>query len=304
MAIEEEYIQDFTNYLKLEKGSSQNTIDSYGRDVRKLLQYMDLELPNKSFKHLSKKNIQSFLNFLHDLGLNEHSQARILSGLRGFYKFLNLENIITENPVELIEAPKLSRKLPDTLAYEEIQQILEGIDMSTDEGVRNRAIIETLYSCGVRVSELTNLKRAHLFFDSDFIKVIGKGNKERLIPIGREAQKFIKMYINEIRVHIPIKKGHDQTVFLNRRGSGLSRVMVFYIIKDAVMKAGIKKNVSPHTFRHSFATHLIEGGADLRAVQEMLGHSSITTTEIYTHLDQSYLQETIAQFHPRHSLEK
>lgn len=300
MAIEEEYIQDFTNYLKLEKGSSQNTIENYARDVRKLLQYMDLELPNKSFKHLSKKDIQSFLKFLHELGLNEHSQARILSGLRGFYKFLNLENIIVENPVELIEAPKLSRKLPDTLSYQEIQQIIEHIDMSSDEGVRNRAIIETLYSCGVRVSELTNLKRAHLFFDADFVKVIGKGDKERLIPIGSEAQKFINMYINEVRVHIPIKKGHEQTVFLNRRGSGLSRVMVFYIIKDAVANAGIQKNVSPHTFRHSFATHLIEGGADLRAVQEMLGHSSITTTEIYTHLDQSYLQETIAQFHPRH----
>lgn len=300
MTIEEEYIQDFTNYLKLEKGSSKNTIDNYARDVRKLLQYMDIELANKSFKHLSKKDIQAFLKFLHELGLNEHSQARIISGLKGFYKFLNLENIVNENPVELIEAPKLSRKLPDTLSYQEIQQLIESIDMSTDEGVRNRAIIETLYSCGVRVSELTNLKRAHLFFDADFIKVIGKGNKERLIPIGREAQKFIKMYIEEVRVHIPIKKGHESTVFLNRRGSSLSRVMIFYIIKEAIRHSGIKKNVSPHTFRHSFATHLIEGGADLRAVQEMLGHSSITTTEIYTHLDQSYLQETIAQFHPRH----
>jgi len=300
MTIEEEYIQDFTNYLKLEKGSSQHTIDNYARDVRKLLQYMDIELPNRSFKHLSKKDIQAFLKFLHELGLNEHSQARIISGLKGFYKFLNLENIVNANPVELIEAPKLSRKLPDTLSYKEIQQLIESIDMSTDEGVRNRAIIETLYSCGVRVSELTNLKRAHLFFDADFIKVIGKGNKERLIPIGREAQKFIKMYIEEVRVHLPIKKGHEQTVFLSRRGNSLSRVMIFYIIKEAIRHSGIKKNVSPHTFRHSFATHLIEGGADLRAVQEMLGHSSITTTEIYTHLDQSYLKETIAQFHPRH----
>ncbi|MDA9952442.1 site-specific tyrosine recombinase XerD [Chitinophagales bacterium] len=301
MAIEEEYIIDFSNYLKLEKGRSDNTVQGYIRDVRKLLQYIDIELPSKSFRDLNLKDIQTFIGFLNtEFGLSEQSQSRIISGIKAFYKYLRIEQIISKDPCEMLDAPKLSRKLPDTLSYAEIQQIIDHIDLSTDEGIRNRAIIETLYSCGLRVSELTTLKRAHLFFDADFIKVFGKGEKERLVPIGSEAIKQINIYIDNIRNHINIQKGHENTLFLNRRGKGLSRVMIFYIIKDAVKKAGIQKKVSPHTFRHSFATHLVEGGADLRAVQEMLGHSSITTTEIYTHLDQSYLQETIAQFHPRH----
>lgn len=304
MSIEEEYIIDFSNYLKLEKGRSIHTVESYVADVRKLLQFIDLELPNKSFRNLLRKDIQNFLTYLNDFGLNEQSQARIISGIKAFYKFLSLEQIISSNPTELIEAPKLSRKLPDTLNYVEIQQILEHIDLSSGEGIRNRAIIETLYSCGLRVSELIMLKRAHLYFDSDYIKVLGKGDKERLVPIGNEAKKMITIYTDEVRNHLNIQKGHEHTVFLNRRGIGLSRVMIFYIIKEAVKNAGIHKSVSPHTFRHSFATHLVEGGADLRAVQEMLGHASITTTEIYTHLDQHYLQETVAQFHPRHNLEK
>ncbi len=301
MSIEEEYIIDFSNYLKLEKGRSVNTVQGYIRDVGKLLQYIDIELPTKSFRDLNLKDIQRFIEFLNtEFGLSEQSQSRIISGIKAFYKYLRIEQIISKDPCEMLDAPKLSRKLPDTLSYGEIQQIIEHIDLSTDEGIRNRAIIETLYSCGLRVSELTTLKRAHLFFDADFIKVFGKGEKERLVPIGNEAIKQIKIYLDNIRNHINIQKGHENTLFLNRRGKGLSRVMIFYIIKDAVKKAGIQKKVSPHTFRHSFATHLVEGGADLRAVQEMLGHSSITTTEIYTHLDQSYLQETIAQFHPRH----
>ena len=300
MSIEEEYIIDFQNYLKLEKGNSDNTIESYLRDVRKLLQFIDLEKPNKSFRDLQLADIQEFLMYLNNFGLNEQSQARILSGIKSFYKFLILENIVSKNPSALIEAPKLSRKLPDTLSYAEIQQILNAIDLSTPEGMRNRAMIETLYSSGLRVTELINLTRANLFLDVDFIKVTGKGDKERLVPIGSEAKKYIEMYTNEVRVHIDIKKGFENTLFLNRRGKNLSRVMVFYVIKDAVQKAGIQKTVSPHTFRHSFATHLVEGGADLRAVQEMLGHASITTTEIYTHLDQSYLRDTIFQFHPRY----
>ena len=300
MSIEEEYIIDFQNYLKLEKGNSDNTIESYLRDVRKLLQFIDLEKPNKSFRDLQLADIQEFLMYLNNFGLNEQSQARILSGIKSFYKFLILENIVSKNPSALIEAPKLSRKRPDTLSYAEIQQILNAIDLSTPEGMRNRAMIETLYSSGLRVTELINLTRANLFLDVDFIKVTGKGDKERLVPIGSEAKKYIEMYTNEVRVHIDIKKGFENTLFLNRRGKNLSRVMVFYVIKEAVQKAGIQKTVSPHTFRHSFATHLVEGGADLRAVQEMLGHASITTTEIYTHLDQSYLRDTIFQFHPRY----
>lgn len=301
MSIEKEYIIDFENHLKLERGKADNTIENYLRDVAKLLQFMDLEKPGKSFRDLNLKELQDFLAYLHEFGLNEQSQARIISGIKAFYKFLLLENIITINPTELLEAPKLRRKLPDTLSYSEIQLILESIDLSNPEGMRNRAIIETLYSCGLRVSELINLKRSNLFLDVDFIRVIGKGDKERLVPIGAEAKKYIQLYIQEIRVHQTIKKSAEQIIFLNRNGGGLSRVMIFYIIKKASADAGIHKTVSPHTFRHSFATHLVEGGADLRAVQEMLGHASITTTEIYTHLDQSYLKDTIAQFHPRYS---
>lgn len=301
MSIEEEYIIDFQNYLKLEKGNANNTIENYERDIRKLLQFIDLEKPNKSFRDIELKDLQDFLVFLDDFGLNDQSQARIISGIKAFYKYLQLENIIEKNPTALIEAPKTSRKLPDTLSFEEIQGIFDGIDLSTAEGMRNRAMLETLYSSGLRVSELINLKRANLFLDVNFIKVTGKGDKERLVPIGNVAKKYIEMYTKEVRVHLNIQKGQENVLFLNRRGKGLSRVMIFYIIKDAAKAAGIEKDVSPHTFRHSFATHLVEGGADLRAVQEMLGHASITTTEIYTHLDQSYLRETIMQFHPRYN---
>jgi integrase/recombinase XerD len=301
MSIEKEYIVDFENHLKLEKGKADNTIESYLRDVSKLLQFMDLERPGKSFRDLNLKDLREFLAYLNEFGLNEQSQARIISGIKAFYKFLVLESIVKQNPTKLLEAPKLRRKLPDTLSYSEIQLIIETIDLSTPEGMRNRAMLETLYSCGLRVTELINLKRSSLFLDVDFIRVIGKGDKERLVPIGSEAKKYIELYIQEVRVHATVKKSADQIIFLNRNGGGLSRVMVFYIIKKASAEAGIRKTVSPHTFRHSFATHLVEGGADLRAVQEMLGHASITTTEIYTHLDQSYLKDTISQFHPRYN---
>jgi integrase/recombinase XerD len=233
------------------------------------------------------------------MGMSAHSQARIISGIKSFYKYLLLENILNHNPTELIEAPKLGRKLPDTLSLEEINKIIEAIDLSTPEGQRNKAILETLYSCGLRVSELVNLKISNLYFNDEFIKVVGKGDKERLVPIGSVAIKQINIYKNEIRSNLAVKKEHEDVLFLNRRGSKLSRVMVFTIIKQLAFKIGLKKHISPHTFRHSFATHLIEGGADLRAVQEMLGHESITTTEIYTHLDRDYLRQAIIQFHPR-----
>jgi len=304
MSIEKQYINEFKIYLKLERGNSDNTVQGYLSDLAKLTQFIELELPNKSFKTIQLKDLQHFLAYLHDFGLNEQSQARIISGIKAFYRFLILENYLEINPTDLLEAPKLSRKLPDTLSYEEIQMILDAIDLSTPEGTRNRAMLETLYSCGLRVSELINLKRANLFLDVDFIRVIGKGDKERLVPIGNAAKKYIEIYTKEVRVHTAPQKGHENFVFLNRRGKALSRVMVFYVIKNAAAAAGITKTVSPHTFRHSFATHLVEGGADLRAVQEMLGHASITTTEIYTHLDQSYLKDTIAQFHPRYQIKE
>jgi integrase/recombinase XerD len=227
------------------------------------------------------------------------SQSRIISGLKGFYKYLLLENIIQTDPTELLESPKIGRKLPSTLSIPEINDLINAIDLSTPEGERNRTILETLYGCGLRVSELVNLRISNLFFNEGFIKVTGKGNKERLIPIGTVAMKQIRIYLSTVRIHIPVKKGHEDIVFLNRRGSRLSRVMIFTIIKQLAIKTGLKKQISPHTFRHSFATHLVEGGADLRAVQEMLGHESITTTEIYTHLDRDYLRSAIIQYHPR-----
>jgi integrase/recombinase XerD len=231
--------------------------------------------------------------------MTPYSQARILSGLKAFYKYLVYEDIMSNDPTQLIEGPKLGRKLPDILSYEEIESLLLAIDLSTDEGMRNRAILETMYSSGLRVSELVDLKLNNIYFDIGFLRIIGKGNKERLVPIGREAMKYIKLYVNEIRIHLDIKPGHENIVFLNRRGSKLTRVMIFTIIKNLARSINLKKNISPHTFRHSFATHLIEGGADLRAVQDMLGHESITTTEIYTHLDRDYLKQVIKEFHPR-----
>jgi integrase/recombinase XerD len=233
------------------------------------------------------------------MGMTSYTQARILSGLKAFYKYMLFEDIMSHDPTQLIEGPKIGRKLPDILSYQEIENVLLAIDLSTDEGMRNRAMLETLYSSGLRVSELVNLKLNNIYFDIGFLRIIGKGNKERLVPIGREAMKYIRIYVNEIRIHLDIKPGFENFVFLNRRGRNLTRVMIFTIIKDLAKKIGLKKNISPHTFRHSFATHLIEGGADLRAVQDMLGHESITTTEIYTHLDRDYLKQVIKEFHPR-----
>lgn len=297
----EELIQQFILYLKLEKAFAENTLLAYKRDLKKLDDFLVLEKQSLSFLFVSLNDFQEFLAFINSFGLNEKSQARIISALKTFYKYLVIENHIEENPASLLEGPKTSRKLPDTLSFVEVQKILETIDLSLENGTRNRTIIETLYSCGLRVSELINLKLSNLYLDVNFIKIIGKGDKERLVPIGSVAIKFIKIYIEEIRSKMKIKKGNEIFLFLNRRGAKLSRVMIFYIIKEAAKNAEINKEISPHTFRHSFATHLIEGGANLRAVQEMLGHSSITTTEIYTHLDTDYLKSVINQFHPRYN---
>ncbi len=295
----ERYIKDFENYLKLERSLSANSIEAYERDVVKLAQFAEMKLNGISPLTVSTKHLQAFLQYINELGMSAFSQARILSGLKAFYKYLLFEEIIDKDPTSLIEGPKLGRKLPDTLDYEEINRLLEAIDLSVPEGGRNRAMFEVLYSSGLRVSELVDLRMANIYFDIGFLRVIGKGNKERLVPIGKDALKHLKIYIEEVRVHVPVQPNQESYVFLNRRGRKLSRVMVFMIIKDLASKIGLKKTISPHTFRHSFATHLIEGGADLRAVQEMLGHESITTTEIYTHLDRDYLRQVIQEFHPR-----
>jgi integrase/recombinase XerD len=293
------YIKHFKNYLRLERSFSDNSVQAYIRDTEKLAEYIELAAINVSPAETKEEHLLAFLKYLSELGLTAHSQARILSGIKAFYKYLLLENEITEDPTELIEAPRLPRKLPDVLSYEEIEQMLNAIDHSTPEGTRNRAIIEVLYSSGLRVSELIGLQLTFCYFDIGFIRILGKGDKVRLVPIGKEAIKYVEIYLDHVRSHQEIKKDSEDIVFLNRRGGQLSRVMVFLIIKDVAEKAGIAKNVSPHTFRHSFATHLIEGGASLRAVQEMLGHESITTTEIYTHLDRDYLRQIITEFHPR-----
>lgn len=260
---------------------------------------MQIKFPQLSPLVVSSKHLQAFIQFISELGMSAYSQARILSGIKAFYKYLMFEELIERDPTALLEGPKIGRKLPDTLDYLEIEKLLAAIDLSTPEGGRNRTMIEVLYSSGLRVSELVELKLANIYYDIGFLRVIGKGNKERLVPIGKEALKFLKIYVDEIRVHVPVKKGFESHVFLNRRGAKISRVSVFTIIKELAAKIGLKKSISPHTFRHSFATHLIEGGADLRAVQEMLGHESITTTEIYTHLDRDYLRQVIQEFHPR-----
>jgi integrase/recombinase XerD len=297
----ESYIKGFKSYLKLEKGLSNNSVEAYIRDTYKLTFYLKEHEISKQPGELILKDFESFIHWLNALEfINESSQARIISGLKSFYQYLLLENIVQTNPIELLETPKLKRKLPDTLNIEEIDLILKTIDLSTKEGLRNRAILEVLYSCGLRVSELTELKISNLYLEVEFIKVIGKGNKERIVPIGGEAIKHLKIYLEQVRNQHKINPKAEDIAFLNSRGNGLSRVMIFLIIKDLAEKAGIKKIISPHTFRHSFATHLIEGGADLRAVQEMLGHASITTTEIYTHLDRTFLRSTILEFHPRH----
>jgi integrase/recombinase XerD len=289
----------FKTYLKLEKSLSENSVESYLHDVEKLVQFLELNKLNLNATEIRPQHLRDFLKWIHELGMTATSQARILSGLRAFYKFLLLENVINDDPTELLETPRTMRKLPDTLSQDEIDLILNTIDRSKAEGERNLAMLETLYSCGLRVSELVNLKISDLFLTEGYVRVVGKGDKERLVPIGGMAVKQIKNYRENVRVHIEIKKGEDDILFLNRRGARLTRVMIFTIIKGLAVKAGIRKTISPHTFRHSFATHLVEGGADLRAVQEMLGHESITTTEIYTHLDRSFLKEQVMKFHPR-----
>ncbi|WP_422003921.1 site-specific tyrosine recombinase XerD [Roseivirga pacifica] len=293
------YIQEYENYLRLERSLSANSVDAYVRDAEKLHQFLEMTKREVPPTKVALIELQDFIEYINELGMSAFTQARMISGLKSFFRFLLYTNEIEADPSLLLEAPKLGRKLPDTLSIEEIDRILGAIDHSTPEGMRNRAMLETLYSSGLRVSELIGLKKANVLWEVGFLRVLGKGSKERLVPIGREAMKFIRMYEEEVRVHLDIKLGHEGFLFLNRRGAQLSRQMVFIVIKDLVAKAGIQKKISPHTFRHSFATHLIEGGADLRAVQEMLGHESITTTEIYTHLDRDYLRQIIQDFHPR-----
>jgi len=290
-------IKEFKSYLRIERSLSENTIDSYLRDIRKLAKFSEEKDLNEL--QITKAEVKEFIASINKEEISARSQSRIISGIKAFYKYLILEDYLKVNPTELIESPRIGMKLPDTLSIEEIDSLISAIDLSHPQGERNRSILEVLYSCGLRVSELTNLKLSNIRFKEGYIKVLGKGNKERFAPIGSSAIKFLNIYLNEIRNHQTIKKGSEDIVFLNRRGNKLTRVMIFTIIKQLSEKIGMKKKISPHTFRHSFATHLIEGGADLRAVQEMLGHESITTTEIYTHLDREYLREAIMQFHPR-----
>jgi integrase/recombinase XerD len=292
-------IKQFENYLKLERSLSLNSVEAYVHDIVKLRQFLEISNINIFPKEVTVQHLRDFLQFVNELGMTPHTQARVLSGVKDFFKFLLLEDEISDDPSTLVEAPKLGRKLPDTLNLSEIESLLAGIDLSTPEGGRNRAMLETLYSSGLRVTELVELRISNVFRDIGFLKIVGKGDKERLVPIGKDALKYIKIYLDEIRCHVAIQKGFENYVFVNRRGKKLTRVMIFKIIKELAKQTGLKKSISPHTFRHSFATHLIEGGADLRAVQEMLGHESITTTEIYTHLDRDYLKQIITQFHPR-----
>jgi integrase/recombinase XerD len=292
------YKKGFKAYLQLEKSLSDHSVEAYLRDVDKLTEYLLGTNSKKAPSEIELKDLQQFIKWVAELGMTATSQARIISGIRGFYKYCLIEQISTNDPSVLLDAPKTQRALPDVLSFEEIEKLIAQIDLSKDEGGRNKAILETMYSCGLRVSELVNLKISCLYFEVGFIRVIGKGDKERLVPIGRDAIKYINIYKNNIRNKIKIYPGYEDLLFLNNRGKSLSRVMIFYIIKDLTLKARITKTISPHTLRHSFATHLVEGGADLRAVQEMLGHESITTTEIYTHLDRDFLRDTLHQFHP------
>ena len=293
----ENSIKEFKYYLKVERSLAGNSVNAYIRDIRKLADFSSKIKVNEL--NISVNEIREFIADLNSKNISARSQARIISGVKAFFKYLIIEDYITNDPTMLIENPKIGLKLPEVLSVGEIELIISSIDLSNKQGERNRAILETLYSCGLRVTELINLKISNINFKEGYIKVIGKGDKERLTPIGSNALKYISIYVNEVRIHQKISKNHEDFVFLNNRGSKLSRVMIFTLIKRIVDKVGIKKKVSPHTFRHSFATHLIEGGADLRAVQEMLGHESITTTEIYTHLDRDYLRSNIMQFHPR-----
>lgn len=289
-------IQLYKQYLKLERSLSPKTVEAYLHDVEKLNDFL---AGKKTLEKVKLEDLQAFLATLYDENISARSQARIISGLKSFYKFLLFEHKIEHDPTELLDAPKIGRHLPEVLSIPEIEAILDGIDLSKPEGHRNKAIIEVMYGCGLRVSEVVNLRISNLYFRDNYIRIIGKGDKERLVPIGQTAQKAILLYMEGIREHIKIKKGEEDFVFLNRRGARLTREMIFMMIKQAAETAGITKTISPHTFRHSFATHLVEGGADLRAVQEMLGHESITTTEIYTHLDRTYIKNIIEQYHPR-----
>jgi integrase/recombinase XerD len=298
----EQHIKYYSNYLKLERSLSSNSVEAYVHDVELLHQFMGMKHTKVTAMKVTAKHLQEFLQYINELGMSAHSQARILSGIKGFYKYLLFEELVEKDPTDLIEGPRLGRKLPDTLSYVEIEKLFQAIDQSKPEGGRNRSMLEVLYSSGLRVSELVDLRLNNVYADIGFLRVIGKGNKERLVPIGRDALKYLKIYIDEIRgraPHKPPQKGFESYVFLNRNGKKLTREMVFMIIKGLALQIGLNKSISPHTFRHSFATHLIEGGADLRAVQEMLGHESITTTEIYTHLDRDYLRQVIQEFHPR-----
>lgn len=296
------HIKHFGDFLKVERSLAANSVEAYLHDVGLLKQFAQSRRPSLSPLSLKADDIRDFLQFLNEMGIGASSQARILSGLKSFCRYLVDEELLVRNPTDLIEGPRLGRKLPEPLEYHEIVRMLEAIDLSTPEGMRNRAMLEVLYSSGLRVSELVTLQLNNLHFEAGLLRVVGKGNKERLVPVGREAMKFARMYIDQVRgraPHKPPQKGHEAYVFLNRNGRGMSRVMVFTVIRNLAAAIGLKKKISPHTFRHSFATHLIEGGADLRAVQEMLGHESITTTEIYTHLDRDYLKQVVREFHPR-----
>ncbi len=292
------YKKGFKGYLQLEKSLSENSVDAYLRDITKLTDFLQGTDNLKTPEMLTLKDLQQFVKWVSELGISPSSQARIISGIRSFYKYCLTENISTHDPSALLEAPKLRRSLPDILSFEEIEKIINAIDVSTPDGARNKAILEVMYSSGLRVSEVINLRNSWLFLDVGFLRITGKGNKERLVPIGSDASKYLKLYWDQTRIHQKIAKDSEDVVFLNRFGKPLSRVMIFMIIKDLAKKAGITKNISPHTFRHSFATHLVEGGASLRAVQEMLGHESITTTEIYTHLDKDFLRSTLQLYHP------
>ena len=293
------YLKGYRSWLQLEKSLSHNSMEAYLHDVEKLLQFFAHKKLERTPENVTYEDLTEFIRWINELGMTATSQARIISGLKSFYKYLLIEDVLKTTPTELLEAPKTIRHLPDVLAVSEIDALIAAIDLSKPEGMRNKAILETMFSCGLRVSETVNLQISHIFFDDEFVKVTGKGNKERLVPIGQSAIKAIRLYKDNVRNHLEIKAGNSDILFLNRRGSKMSRGMIFYIIKELAKSIGLKKNISPHTFRHSFATALVEGGADLRAVQQMLGHESITTTEIYTHLDREYLRETLMQFHPR-----
>lgn len=295
----ESYIKSFRIYLQIERSLSENSIAAYLRDVRKLIRFVDEKHSGLQPKDITQEHLHGFIQWINEIGLGARSQARLISGIKSFYKFLLLENMVNHDPTQVLDMPRIGRKLPDTLSVNEINRIIESIDLSSAEGERNKAILETLYGCGLRVSELSGLRISDMYFNDGFVRVTGKGNKERLVPIGSAALKQIKIYLNETREKQEIKKGSEDILFLNRRGNRLSRVMIFTIIKKHVELAGIRKTISPHTFRHSFATHLVEGGANLRAVQEMLGHASITTTEVYTHLNRQYLRSVILEYHPR-----